>query len=57
VLKVTVGPDLHASAIEIIQSSGHAILDQAAMDAVKKWTFDSNRIKNLKVELEFNRGS
>jgi protein TonB len=39
VLTVTVGPDGSPTEVEIARSSGFAALDQAAIDAVKKWRF------------------
>ncbi|MCS6854881.1 MAG: TonB family protein [Elioraea sp.] len=39
VLAVTVSPEGHPVAIEVARSSGHAVLDQAAADAVRQWRF------------------
>lgn len=39
VLRVYVGADGHTQRVTIQRSSGHDILDESAMDAVKKWRF------------------
>lgn len=44
VLQVEILPNGNAGRIEIRQSSGHALLDQAAIKAVGGWRFDPARI-------------
>ena len=39
-LRVLVGPDGVPQSIDIERSSGHAVLDRAARDAVMKWRFE-----------------
>lgn len=43
-LAVTVTARGAAEAVEVIQSSGHALLDQSAVEAVKRWQFVPARI-------------
>ncbi|WP_374087305.1 energy transducer TonB [Methylomicrobium lacus] len=38
-LRVQVTADGHAASVQVQQSSGHEILDEAAVEAVKNWTF------------------
>ena len=38
-LKVEVLPSGHVGQIDVKRSSGHEILDQSALSAVKKWKF------------------
>jgi len=39
-LNVQVEPDGRPSSISLRQSSGHPLLDEAALDAVRRWTFE-----------------
>jgi protein TonB len=43
VLSVEVETDGHVGAISVSQSSGHPLLDRAAMEAVREWTFEPAR--------------
>ena len=36
--------------VEILQSSGYLLLDQAALKAVRHWKFQPGRIGNISVE-------
>jgi len=38
-LEVDVSADGSCTGVEVIESSGHEVLDQAAVDAVQKWKF------------------
>ena len=49
ILQVEVTAGGHASEIAIQQSSGFPILDQAAVSAVRRWTFEPGRIGALPV--------
>jgi protein TonB len=42
-LRVQVGPDGIPLQIEVQQSSGHLVLDQAALHAVRQWIFGAAR--------------
>jgi protein TonB len=48
-VKVTVEPNGAPSAISIATSSGHPLLDAAALDAVRRWTFDPARAGGVPV--------
>lgn len=39
VARVTVSPEGRVEAIEVVSSTGHAILDEAAIAAIRDWTF------------------
>lgn len=39
-LKVLVGTNGRVDGLEVLQSSGYAVLDQAALSSVKKWVFE-----------------
>jgi protein TonB len=39
VLAVTVTKDGDAASVRVVESSGHAMLDRAAKDAVRAWRF------------------
>jgi TonB family protein len=54
VLRVVVGSDCRASAVEVAQSSGHGILDDAAKECVRKWTFLPNEIGTNMETIRFN---
>lgn len=49
VVRAWVGPAGRAEWLEVFQESGHAILDQAALKAIREWTFTPAR-KNGKVK-------
>ena len=52
-LEATIDPDGSVSAVKIV--SGHQLLVQAAVDAVKKWKYESGDGKSVQsVSLEFN---
>jgi protein TonB len=50
VLEATVSDTGQATAVTLKQSSGYALLDQAALQAVKRWEFEPARIGALGVE-------
>jgi protein TonB len=43
-LSVTVSPDGRPLRVSLFRSSGHALLDQAAMDAVQRWEPVEDRV-------------
>lgn len=43
VLEVEVLPDGHPGRIEVVNGSGHAVLDQAALEALRNWRFEPAR--------------
>ena len=43
-LNVIVGADGRVHALSIARNSGHALLDEAALDAVRAWTFEPARV-------------
>jgi len=49
-LSVTVSSDGRPLRVSLFRSSGHALLDQAAMDAVQRWTFEPARVAGRPVE-------
>jgi protein TonB len=48
-LDVIVSPAGLPTAISLNRSSGHPLLDQAALDAVHRWTFEPGRTGDLPV--------
>jgi protein TonB len=48
-LFVSVGPDGRAHALSVRQSSGHAVLDDAAVEAVRRWRFSPARRAGIPV--------
>jgi periplasmic protein TonB len=52
-LRVVVGSDGRPSSIEVAQSSGHEILDDAAKDCVEKWTFRPDQIGAYNASIAF----
>jgi protein TonB len=50
VLRVHVGVDGAALSVEVEESSGHAVLDEAAVAAVRGWTFEPAREGECPVE-------
>lgn len=42
-LRVTIGPDGRVGDVRLARGSGHQALDQAAIDAVRGWTFEPAR--------------
>jgi protein TonB len=51
-LAVTVSPDGRPLRISLAKSSGHPLLDQAAIDAVRGWTFEPARASEIAVTSE-----
>ncbi len=58
-LKITINQNAQVLAVEILQSSGHNILDRAAVDSVAKWRFKNHTfaenislIKSIKFQLK-----
>ncbi len=49
VLRAEVGADGSALSVTVAQSSGHAILDRAARDAVQRWRFTPARVDGVPV--------
>ncbi len=49
---VTVGPDGRPLRVSLAKSSGHPLLDQAAVDAVRTWTFEPARASGVAVTSE-----
>jgi len=49
---VVVGPDGRPLRVSLAKSSGHPLLDQAAIDAVRGWTFEPARASELAVTSE-----
>jgi len=52
ILRVRVARNGACTAVEIMQSSGHAVLDDAAVKAVKSWTFKAGSIGGMAVDAE-----
>jgi len=48
-LNVSVAADGRAETVDIARSSGHAVLDEAALDAVRRWRFDPARRAGVRV--------
>jgi len=51
VLEVLVNEEGRVGEMRIFRSSGHSVLDQAAMSSVKHWVFEPGRRGNKKVEM------
>src|SRR5579862_30873 len=51
-LRVVVSAEGHSKRVEVKQSSGFPLLDDAAIEAVKDWEFDPARIGTVPVESE-----
>ena len=51
-VSVTVSPDGRPLRVSLAKSSGHPLLDQAALDAVRTWTFEPARASELAVTSE-----
>lgn len=49
VLRVFVGADGHVQSIDILHSSHHAVLDDAAVRALRRWRFEPARQAGLPV--------
>jgi TonB family protein len=45
--------DGHASSVEVQQSSGHEILDNAARECVAKWTFPPESVGPICYRFDF----
>ena len=52
VLRMTIGADGQVTAVEVLESSGYARLDQAALAALAKWRFTPAVINGVPVESE-----
>lgn len=46
-IRVQIGADGHPSRVALKQSSGFPLLDDAALEAVRAWTFDPPRVGGL----------
>jgi TonB family protein len=53
ILRVVVSPDCHPSSVTIKKSSGHDILDQAAIKAVEKWYFPKKAVGTNEIPVTF----
>jgi protein TonB len=51
ILEVLVSQEGRVDVLKVLQSSGHAILDKAALASVKKWQFEPGRRGDDKVEM------
>jgi protein TonB len=51
-LTVTVSPDGRVLHVSLFKSSGYPLLDQAAVDAVRTWTFEPARASGIAVTSE-----
>jgi TonB family protein len=40
--------------VEILQSTGHAILDRACVDALKRWKFIPDAVTKIKTPVTFS---
>jgi periplasmic protein TonB len=49
VVRVAIQPDGHPEMIEVRKSSGYPVLDEAAVDAVKKWLFSPAKDGNIPI--------
>lgn len=49
-LAVTVSPEGHPIAVDVARSSGHRVLDDAAVEAVRQWRFVAAQRNGLAVE-------
>jgi protein TonB len=50
VLAVTISPEGVPSAVDVVRSSGHFLLDRAAQEALWQWRFDPARRGGVPVE-------
>lgn len=50
VLAVTISPEGVPSAVDVVRSSGHLLLDRAAQEALWQWRFDPARRQGVPVE-------
>jgi TonB family protein len=41
------------TSVEILQSTGHTILDKACVDALKRWMFVPNKVRKVKTPITF----
>ena len=51
VLKVLVSKDGRAIKVTLGKSSGHAILDRAAIKAVRKWVFKPGKLNGVPIDM------
>jgi TonB family protein len=49
-----VRPDGTVSRAEMLQSTGHAILDQATLEAYRRWRFKPGVVKKVKIPVTFS---
>jgi protein TonB len=47
-------PDGTVSRAEMIRSTGHAILDEATLDAYRRWQFKPGVVKKVKIPVTFS---
>ena len=52
-LRLIVSSDCRLSSIEVVRSSGHKILDDAAIECAKKWTFRADEAGTNTVPFAF----
>ena len=52
--RCNVRPDGAVSSVFVLQSTGHAILDQAAIAAFQRWRFKPGTVKAAKIPLRFS---
>jgi TonB family protein len=53
VLQVDVTSDGQASKVEILQSSGHTVLDESAVASVKTWHWPPGEIRRCKIPIKY----
>ena len=46
-------PDGTVSSVEVLQSTGHTLLDQSALDALRKWRFKVSGANKVNVPIRF----
>jgi TonB family protein len=49
-------PDGTVSSVELLQSTGHTLLDQSALDALRKWRFKVSEANKVRVPIRFVKG-
>jgi len=54
VFRCNVRPDGAVSSVIVLQSTGHAILDQAGIAAFQRWRFKPGSVKAVKIPLRFS---
>ena len=48
-----VRPDGKVASIDVLQSTGHTILDQACIEAFSMWRFVPGAVKNVKIPIRY----